>query len=459
MSGKSTVVGALACQRDSFKFNDFKTAVVSCYEQSKKPASKKKGKAAEEVELPVYLIELKDSILFPEGGGQPSDTGILSYEVNDETIEVPVFYVSRDGLYAKHHVNQPIEVGTQVTIEVNKDRRLDLMQQHTGQHLLSAILEQKYRLETVSWSMSVPTDIDSDGDLNDYLNFVELTRKLTEKEIDYLNDEINQYIILIPQPIKVEETKLKELDSSSKIPDDYDFANGGIVRTIHIGSLDSNQCCGTHLSNTSQLGSIMVIKSQTTVRSINSRLYFTCGSRVYKYGSEANNLLTVTKQILSSSDTQIPEKTQQLSSQLSNKSKSERYWMMETAVNDSNEIMAKFQNGSLSSSGINNISLFREDYCTQEYLSRIHKELTNRLLKDKTSYVIVIGGFDKKTQVASLMVLSDSGDTIQETVNIFNEALPNIKGGGGSKGGKWQGKATNISVNNWKSLTESFIQE
>ncbi|SMN22933.1 similar to Saccharomyces cerevisiae YNL040W Putative protein of unknown function with strong similarity to alanyl-tRNA synthases from Eubacteria [Maudiozyma saulgeensis] len=464
MTGKSTVVGALACQRDSFKFNDFETVVVSCEEQPKKPVSKKKAKIIED-ELPVYIIELKDTILFPEGGGQPSDTGYLRYKMEDETVEVPVFYVSRDGLYAKHHVHQFIKVGTNVNVEVNKRRRIDLMQQHTGQHLLSAILEKKYQLKTVSWSMSTPNDGFSHVDPNDYLNFIELTRRLTEEEIDYLNDEINQYITLMPQRITVEESILQGLDSSSKIPDDYDILNGGIVRTIHIGSLDSNQCCGTHLSNTSQLGSIMVIKSQTTVRSTNSRLYFACGTRVFKYANQANQLLNITKQILSSSDIQIPEKTEQLKIQLSNKTKSEQFWMMESAINDSKEIIQNFKQQQQKglSSGINKTSLFKEDYCTQEYLSRIHKELTNEILKectdDNNSYVIILGGFDKKTKIASLMIISDLGKSIQDVVNKFNEILPNVRGGGGKNGGKWQGKATDVDVKSWKSLTESFIQE
>ena len=55
---KPTVVGALACQRDSFLFKGFETEVVSCNENKSK-------------DKPKYEIELKDTILFPEGGGQP----------------------------------------------------------------------------------------------------------------------------------------------------------------------------------------------------------------------------------------------------------------------------------------------------------------------------------------------------------------------------------------------------
>lgn len=139
-------VGALACQRNSFLFDGFKTLVVSC-----EPIKNKKDKIED------YEIELQDTILFPEGGGQPSDSGSLKIvEGNGDSSlieKISVSHVSRTGLHAKHHVNEYIEPGTTVEVAVDGERRMDYMQQHTGQHLLSAILERNYKVDTVSWSM------------------------------------------------------------------------------------------------------------------------------------------------------------------------------------------------------------------------------------------------------------------------------------------------------------------
>ena len=128
---KPTVVGALACQRNSFLFKGFKTEVLSCTETTSK-------------DKPKYEVELKDTILFPEGGGQPSDSGYFKI-INDEVevaepVLIPVLSVIRKGLHAIHHINEKIESGTKIEVIVDEEKRMDHMQQHSGQHLLSAIL-------------------------------------------------------------------------------------------------------------------------------------------------------------------------------------------------------------------------------------------------------------------------------------------------------------------------------
>ena len=144
MAVKPAMVGALACQRNSFLFGGFKTLVVSC-----EPKKDKKGKTEG------YEIELQDTILFPEGGGQPSDSGFLKIieEDGDSSVirKILVSHVSRSGLHAKHHVSAHIEPGTTIEVNVDEEKRIDYMQQHTGQHLLSAILECDYKVNTVSW--------------------------------------------------------------------------------------------------------------------------------------------------------------------------------------------------------------------------------------------------------------------------------------------------------------------
>ncbi|KAJ2796533.1 hypothetical protein H4S07_006194, partial [Coemansia furcata] len=123
-------VGLLACQQTPF-LQELDTYVLSC---SDKPDSEG-----------LYCVELADTVIFPEGGGQPSDTGCIS--------GVPVMHAKRDGLRAIHYVPAPIPAGTSVHVEVDFKRRLDHMQQHSGQHLLSAVLRKDWGLETVSWNL------------------------------------------------------------------------------------------------------------------------------------------------------------------------------------------------------------------------------------------------------------------------------------------------------------------
>ncbi|KAF9570191.1 hypothetical protein EC968_002070, partial [Mortierella alpina] len=113
-------VGLLTCQHTPY-LKQFTTTVLAC---SKKPNKQK-----------LYEVQLQDTILFPEGGGQPCDYGTLN-----ETIEVK--NVQRVGTSHVHHTSAPVEEGIEARLKVDWPRRFDHMQQHSGQHLVSAIFEQ-----------------------------------------------------------------------------------------------------------------------------------------------------------------------------------------------------------------------------------------------------------------------------------------------------------------------------
>lgn len=95
------------------------------------PSKGKKSKVVEE-EKDTFEIQLLDTVLFPEGGGQPSDEGTLT----DSTGKVvQVKQVLRKGLNAVHFTEEAMEVGATVQIDLNVEGRKDKMSQHTGQHV------------------------------------------------------------------------------------------------------------------------------------------------------------------------------------------------------------------------------------------------------------------------------------------------------------------------------------
>jgi misacylated tRNA(Ala) deacylase len=148
-------VGLLSCQCDAM-LRSLDTRVVSC-QKATQPAALKTNqakKAAKTQAAPsqdVYEVVLEDTVCFPEGaeatdnlttyflknvegGGQPHDTGTIS---NAEGKTVKVSNVVRRGLTAVHFAEAPLEEGSSVSVQVDFDRRLDHMQQHTGQHVSS----------------------------------------------------------------------------------------------------------------------------------------------------------------------------------------------------------------------------------------------------------------------------------------------------------------------------------
>ncbi|CCK71619.1 putative alanine--tRNA ligase KNAG_0H02050 [Huiozyma naganishii CBS 8797] len=440
MTIKATIVGALACQRNSFLFDGFRTTVLSCVEDSKTKRDNDKHD---------YLIELQDTILFPQGGGQPTDTGYLNVLADGDNIKetVKVSSVTRNGLHAIHHVNEYVEPGTAVSVIVDKEKRLDYMQQHTGQHLLSAILEQKpYELKTLSWAMGgIPTAKKPQLEPFDYFNYIEIGRALSPQEIEDITETANNYISINPLPISVFERapdKHEEVDTS-KIPDDYNLERG-VLRTIHIGELDSNPCCGTHLNTTGQIESVCILPNQTSVRGTNSRLLFMCGSRVRNFAKTSSDIITSCKTALSCTETAIPDKIAKLKDQLQQSNKREQFWIKELAPIEASRLAT-----CLSKTGKAYIS--KDAFGSLEFLLQVYKELTPLLETAPSNYQVVLCGREKN-QMGSLLIVSDSGDTISAVAKDISGLVKNVKGGGGKKGGKWQGKITNFSDAEWIAL-------
>lgn len=138
----------------------------------------------------LWDVELEDTVVFPEGGGQPWDTGVLTLG----ELELPVEGCVRRGLAAVHHVRVPADVdlsslpsaapGSPATVGIHWHRRADHMVTHTAQHLLSAVLDTR-GLPTLSWAMDANPGTDA---------YVELPRGITWAEAQSVEDECNVHI-------------------------------------------------------------------------------------------------------------------------------------------------------------------------------------------------------------------------------------------------------------------------
>ncbi|KAI8270510.1 threonyl and Alanyl tRNA synthetase second additional domain-containing protein [Colletotrichum sp. SAR11_239] len=223
------VVGALACQRNSY-LKTLEAEVISC-EKRPPPAAKKNGGKDKSKESngvdksEMWLIEFDDSVLFPEGGGQPSDHGTITLLAGDSETPIPIEFVERVGLRCVYHSPQPLSPGDRVRQEVDFQRRWDHMQQHTGQHLLSAVMDTHENLNTLGWGMGK----------SGAMNYVDLPRKPTDAELQAIQARCTE-IIRSSLPITVETPDDAKVH---KMPEDYDQSKG-VVRVIRIGDIDRN---------------------------------------------------------------------------------------------------------------------------------------------------------------------------------------------------------------------------
>lgn len=419
-------MGALACQKNSF-LKSFQTLVISCNEYEPIMTSKdkqNKGKKKEE-KVPtekLYAVELEDTILFPEGGGQPSDTGSI---LLPNLKQVEVKQVLRKELTAVHVVPEAVEPGSLVTLNVDWDRRIDIMQQHTGQHLISAVFD-GYDLETLSWSMG------------DMINYIELPKKIDDDLIEEVSKKVNNLILEnLPITVTTPDEHGGEIDTK-KIPDDYDMSKG-IVRVVKIGDLDANPCCGTHLTYTGQIQAVSFLH-QVNIRGGNSRLHFICGSRVCKQLANYHKLLKeILGNTLSCQIEEVVTKVADLNANYKKVQSRESGLLKQLANIRAVEVFTKFKNGEGSIA-----TVYREDN-GPEYLTLFQKELTTLINGDKDSgvnvsdkfTVVLINGDYKSGNGGMVKILGPQAD---EVLSELKKLITNMKGGG--KGASFQGKVT-----------------
>lgn len=245
------------CQNDSY--SKLHTATVRSVKPAKCKVSISGGK---EQLTDGYEVILDDTILFPEGGGQPDDRGTID--------DIAVLKVTRKGGDAVHFVSTKLEEGQEVKLKVDWKRRFDHMQQHSGQHLITAIVDQKYGHQTTSW------------DLGKNVSFIELdTPTLTKEQIQEVEDECNQKIRdSTPVTVHVTEigSSLLENVRARGLPDDH----VGSVRIIEINGVDANMCCGTHVKNLSDLMCVKLLSVEKGKKG-KCNLYFLVGNRVLEF--------------------------------------------------------------------------------------------------------------------------------------------------------------------------------
>lgn len=237
------------CQNDSYT-RTATTKVLSCEPRILTPAEvakqkklakalKKKlkkqsnGQSAVSVSTsskgPGFLVQLADTILFPEGGGQPADTGTIG---GVRTIDV---YRDKQG-FVWHVLEDAVEVGQDVEIQLDWSRRFDHMQQHTAQHLISAIASKEYGFATQSWSLGKEVcSVELSGKKS------EVVAVLSDLEVR-VNQNIQKglYVKASNMP-RVKALTIPGLRASANaMPDEVTS-----VRVVEIENIDINPCCGS----------------------------------------------------------------------------------------------------------------------------------------------------------------------------------------------------------------------
>jgi alanyl-tRNA synthetase len=221
-----------------------------------------------------WQVALDRTAFYPESGGQPWDLGTLEAVARSGArLEVPVLAVVEEDGEVWHVVEKPLMAGTAVTGRVEAARRLDHMQQHTGQHLLSAIFLAELGAATVSFHLGMES---STIDLAvKEVPAADLVR--VEEMVNRLIGEDRRVSASVVLPELAEEMLAR--GQLRKLPE-----RAGEIRVVEIEGVEWNACGGTHVASTGRIGGMVLRRTEKVKQGI--RVEFCCGLRAVRMARE-----------------------------------------------------------------------------------------------------------------------------------------------------------------------------
>lgn len=190
---------------------------------------------------------------YPEGGGQPWDLGVLGQR--------RVLAVREEEGRVLHLCDGPLEPGSAVRGLVDEKRRMDLMQQHTGEHMVSGVIHRRWGLHNVGFHMGAEViTVDFDG-------------PLTREDLQQVEQEVNRWVwedlplrCWCPEPAELEKLSYR---SKKRLP--------WPVRLVEIPGVDLCACCGVHTATTGRVGPVKILSCVKFHRGV--RVELVCGAR------------------------------------------------------------------------------------------------------------------------------------------------------------------------------------
>lgn len=201
--------------------------------------------------LPAALLDR--TAFYPTSGGQPFDTGRLN--------DVPVVNTLDVEGEVVHVLSSPIAEGVRVAAEIDWARRFDHMQQHTGQHVLSAAFDRLFDNRTVSFHMGIE------------LSTIDLAREMSWEQIAQTEDLANR-VVWDDRDVAI---RFVSSEAAAALPLRKEPTRGGTLRLIDVKDFDLSACGGTHVSRTGEIGAILVPAVEKFKGG--SRVTFVCGDR------------------------------------------------------------------------------------------------------------------------------------------------------------------------------------
>ncbi len=239
-----------------------------------------------------FRLLLDQTCFYPEGGGQPADTGILG--------GVPILDVHERNGEVWHTAGAPLEPGQTVEGTLDWARRFSLMQHHTAEHIVSGIVHQLCKLDNVGFHMgSAMVTIDFNGEIDpDTLQTVETLANRTV----FANRPVET---ACPSPAELEQMEFRSKKALSSLE--------GEIRIVTVPEADCCACCGIHVGHTGEIGCIKLLAPQRYKGGV--RVGLLCGEAALADYREKEGQISAISHLLSAKQPETADAVRRLLTQ------------------------------------------------------------------------------------------------------------------------------------------------
>ena len=373
------------------------------------------------------FVVLDRTCFFPEGGGQPADSGHVGFNGK----EAEVVDVQKVGKVIVHKLKGPVpKEGDSIKGAIDWNKRYSLMKNHTATHVVGGAARRV--LGQHVWQFGTQKGIEASRlDISHY-------RRLTFEELQKIETLANEAII---RNITVETTWMPRNEAESQ----YGFRlyQGGVVpgkeiRVVKTGDWDVEACAGTHLKSTLEIGFLKIVHSERVQDGV-ERLVYSIGIPAVKAVQRSEQLLMKLSETMNTPIEKLGTTADKLVRELKEGNVERRRLIKELASRESGSLGTKL--GELTE--INGIAIVTRDFKESIDVERM-VQTANETIKKNEATVTIFYGSDGKN--ARIMVMAGEA-ALKKGVNageIVREASRTVGGGGGGKPNFAQGGGTNV---------------
>ncbi len=347
-----------------------------------------------------WKVTLDRTAFYPSSGGQPFDTGTLG-----EAKVLDVFD-DEDGTIG-HLVDRELEKNSRVRGHVDWDRRFDHMQQHTGQHLLSAAFEREMAAKTVSFHLGASAST------------IDLNKELSAEQVARVEDACNR-VLWEDRDVCV---KFVTAGEAAKLPLRKDPSRTGDLRIVEIDDYDLSACGGTHVKRTGAIGMVAISGFERFKGGL--RVEFVCGARALRAYRALEGAVNGSVRLLSVLPEELPSAIEKLQAGGRVQQKAQDALYERLAVHEAASLHASGQK-------IGDATLVAAAVSGWDAAGL--KRLASALVGRPATIAVLL-----TSESPSLVVIARSQDLPLDTGAILKKLLERFGGKGGGKGAMAQG--------------------